>query len=390
MIETFRTGMAHARWSTIVLYSGFTATGIGCALPGALLPAMLSAWHLQDRGAGWLFFVITAGSASGSLLLSRQLRTSLTIGLTLLAMAAWAWSHLAGWVTLAGLLWGLGLGMTMTSISLMRQRPDGERVAENVRLNLFWAVGAVICPLLLTHALRTSSPRGVLGDFAVGFGLLAVAVAGLRPRSLDERAARRGALLDARHARFGLAGVPLLLIVATMLSTGVEAASGAWLATYAQRSRHGLAVIVAAPTCLWAGLLLSRLLGSLPGAEQRLRRSFKGLLVVVAGAAVGLLIPNGAVLLISSFLIGFGLGPLYPSLLTRVLGYRQTGSIFFLCGVTSAVMPWLTGVLSEHFLSLRAGLMVLVLGAAVLLVVGARLPAGESVEEMRRRALAVA
>ncbi len=381
----------HARLSTILLYSSFVGAGAGCALPGALLPAMLSAWHMQDGGAGWLFFSITAGSAIGSLLLLRQLRTSLTFGLVLLAMAAWTWAHVSVWVTMTGSLWGLGLGMTMTSVSLMRQRPDGDRIAENVRLNLFWAVGAMLCPLLVTHGLRTSSPRGVLMAFATGFVLLAIAVALMRPLALRPRALDRvGFLVGIRgvwDSRFGLAGIPLPLIVATMLSTGVEAASGAWLATYAERSRHGVAMVVAAPTCLWAGLLSSRLLGSLPTSERRLQWSFKWLLTLVAGGASALLIPNGLVLLTCSFAIGFGLGPLYPSLLTRVLGRRQTGSIFFLCGATSAVMPWLTGVLSEYLHSLRAGLLVLVAGALGLLLVGLRLPKADSLEEARRQAL---
>ena len=362
------------RWSVGLLYAAFASAGAGCALPGALLPAMLVSWHLQDSRAGLLFLVIAAGSALGALAMGRRLWHSLILGCALLTLAALAWSTPQGFVVVSGFAWGVGLGMMMTSITLIRQQIEGDKTVELVRLNLLWAAGACLCPILLTHALRAGSLRGILLVFAAVFAALGVGVSAVRPGSLQASAATERRWPNAIRERLALHGAPFALIVATALSTGVEASAGAWLAAYAQRSRDGLAVMIAAPTCLWAGLLVSRALGSLPGRERKLQRSFKGLLVLAALAALGLLLPSGAALLVSAFCLGFGLGPIYPSLLAKVIGYRQNGSIFFLCGVTSALMPLLTGILSTQFASLRAGLSVLTVGALAMLLMGLRLP----------------
>ena len=40
----------------IGLYLGFAATGVGVALPGALLPLLLRRWSLSDARGGLLLF----------------------------------------------------------------------------------------------------------------------------------------------------------------------------------------------------------------------------------------------------------------------------------------------------------------------------------------------
>jgi fucose permease len=257
--------------------------------------------------------------------------------------------------------------MTMTSISLLRQQEKCHaRSVELLRLNLMWALGACASPVLMTHALRVGDPRTVLLAVGVFFTLFCIWATVW---------VSRGARLDG-GGRFSLQSwrtfrkIPLSLIAMTMLATGIEASGGAWLATYAQRAEHVLAVTIAAPTLLWAGLLCSRLVGSL-GAEESSWRRAPAMMVLVAIATVLLVTQvHGVALLCSSFLLGFGLGPLYPILLARGMTFHQGGEIFFLAGVSAAVMPWLTGALSKRFVSLPAGLLVPAAGAAALLMLG--------------------
>ena len=72
---------------TIPLYLGFAATGVGVALPGAILPTLLLRWHLGDEGAGRLFFLAFLGSSLGALL-TRSLRLTLAAGSFITALAA--------------------------------------------------------------------------------------------------------------------------------------------------------------------------------------------------------------------------------------------------------------------------------------------------------------
>jgi fucose permease len=352
-----------------VMYAAFAATGLGCALPGALLPTLLVEWRLDDGQAGALFFLAFIGSSLGALTIRNVLKVSILAGSLLLvgSMAGLAFAT-QGLIRPLMLVYGLGLGTTMTSISLLRQRQRAAtRSVELVRLNLMWAVGACVCPVLMTRALESGNARGVMLSLAVFFAAFFVVT--LVFESAEERLSQRDGF--SFEAALAIRRVPLVLIVMVMLVTGIEAAGGAWLASYAQRAQQGLAETVAAPTCMWAGLFCSRLVGSLSRAEEWLRRGFLGLLLAVAGATIGLVAyGHGTPLLGSAFLLGFGLGPLYPILLARVMVFREATSIFFLAGVSAAVLPWLTGVTSSRLHSLQAGLTVPAVSGLMLLGLG--------------------
>ncbi len=355
--------------SSAVIYFGFALTGVCCALPGAVLPALLRQWQLSDSGGGTLFLLIWLGSSIGALATRGVLRTSIVAGCGSTALSA-AMLAFSGPILAfpAAALYGFGLGLTMTAISLQRQqRLAHRRSVELVRLNLMWAVGAFVCPALVAHALHTGSTQAVLLVIAVLFAALLVLV--LLLEETAERINRQSGF--SWQSWYALRRIPLPLLLCTVLVTGIEASGGAWLATYAQRAQHALLAIVAAPTCLWGGLLASRLLGSFTALERRLEQELPVLLIAVAGSlGAMLLFRSEASLLICALVLGFGLGPLYPIFLARVLVYRETGSIFFLAGIASALLPWLTGLLSAASRSLRAGLLVTLAGALLLLVCG--------------------
>ncbi len=355
-----------------ILYLGFTVTGLACVLPGVLLPMLLRVWGWDDRHGGQLFLLIAGGSALGPLTVGRRPQRSVVAGFLLTAFAAAAWCRQGMPPEVSGVFWGVGLGMAMTGISLLSQDRRQGRAGALLRLNFLWALGAFACPLLAGSVLRASSFYGVLWGAAallasLGLAIL-VAVPSAALRAAEDRSP--SGLTAWRLAYWNPRGIPYGLFAATALATGIEASAGAWLATYADRSAHMLDITVAAPGCLWAGLLASRALSWLPQrlAERlALRRvPVRGLLVTVLLAALGLLLPfHSATLLVSSFVLGFGLGPLYPALLARVLQFRQTSLVFFAAGLASAIMPWTTGVLSTETGLLRIGLLVPALGAAI-------------------------
>jgi fucose permease len=66
-------------------------------------------------------------------------------------------------------------------------------------------------------------------------------------------------------------------------------------------------------------------------------------------------------------LAGLSLGPLYPLVLSFMLKFTARGWIFAVGGAGAALFPWVTGLLSAHFGSLRYGL-ILPGGTAFLMV----------------------
>ncbi len=354
--------------SVFPLYAAFAATGLGVALPGALLPALLPRWHMSDAQGGRLFLLAFLGSSIGALLVRGSLRMMMLLGGLAIAGGAAALGFSAGTDADAWMfLYGAGLGATMTAISLIRQQQAVRTGVEMVRLNLLWALGAFVCPSLTVRALSAGIIRPLWLGVSASFLLLAIwAAVQSEVRLLPVRA---------EQASGGVwrvfAAVPAALIVMIVLITGIEASAGGWLATYARRGGHSVADTIAAPTVFWAGLLLSRLFWS---AKTRVSQAWVVRCTLgLMGAASILLVAGGStpIMLIAAFCLGFGIGPTYPLLLAWALHFERGGAIFFLAGVGSACLPWLTGVVSSRFGSLRMGLLVpmsatlLMLGLAV-------------------------
>jgi fucose permease len=336
------------------LYAGFAATGVGVALPGALLPVMLQRWHLQDEQGGRLFLMAWIGSSLGALLVRGSMRTVLLCGSAAVALGAAVLSFCAGngadaWMA----LYGMGLGLSMTSISLIRQRQTSGSGTELVRLNLLWAMGAFACPSLTVRALTAGDIRPVLCGLAACFAALAAWTMLQTGLTMEESGVRTA------HPWTVFRVVPPGLIVMTLLITGIEASAGGWLATYARRGGYGIAGVIAAPSCLWAGLLLSRLFWSVCGCWLSHDWTVRGSVALMGGASVLLIASGGGLpMLIAAFCLGFGIGPTYPLLLAWALRFHRGGAIFFLAGVGSACLPWLTGLVSTERHSLRVGLTV--------------------------------
>ncbi len=360
----------NARLHALLLSAAFLLTGVGTALLGAALPAMLAEWHLSDRNGGWLLFSAFAGSTLGALLVHGALRLLAILGLASSAVAALVLSSgLRGPFYPAFLLYGTGLGLTMTAISMIRSRevsPADSNLEMN-RLNLLWAAGACCAPALSLHSLRLISVSAL---FRTGSIVLAITACGL----LLETPAKSVILqpLPApkpdRPARFA----PLSMCFFAAAAVGLESTIGSWLTTYTARVAHGTGIAVWANSAFWAGLLLSRGAHSLRVWQHLHPRTGAAAHLVAVTLAMGLLVmaPFEAVLPMAALIAGVGLGPLYPLVLSLALPRYRSTAVFVMAGIGSSLLPWLTGVFSTSLRSLRGGLLV-PCASVVLLVVSA-------------------
>jgi hypothetical protein len=331
---------------------------------------MLLRWHLQDEQAGRLFLMAWIGSSLGALLVRGSLRTALLLGSAAVALGATGLGFCAGrsadaWMA----LYGLGLGLAMTAMSLIRQRQSRNSGTELVRLNLMWAIGACVCPSLTIHAQANGDIRPVLCALALCFAALATWTIFKSDLSIEAVATKHAIPWTIFR------NVPVGLIAMTMLITGIEASAGGWLATYAKRGGHGIVEAVAAPSCFWAGLLLSRLFWSVCSRWLTHDRTVRGSVALMCSSSVLLISGgNGWVILMAAFCMGFGIGPTYPLLLAWALRFQRGGAIFFLAGVGSAFLPWLTGFVSAERHSLRLGLTVPMIATIMMVTMSLALP----------------
>jgi fucose permease len=289
------------------------------------------------------------------------------------------------WGFAAIVVYGLGLGVAMTSTSLLvsRRFPEERRV-EMMRLNLLWAAGACAGPWLAlggqalkagAHAVR---PLHVLLGLAAFFAAFALwvwlALENLSPHTREHSVESASALSP---TRWPLAQIPVVLLILVFCATGIESSTGGWLAAYAQRLGETAKTTIGAATAFWAGLLSSRLINSL---RVSARLSERIVLPVSAGlAAAGLAIlvawPGAATSVVAALMVGLGAGPVYPLLLSIVLRQRETTGVFVLAGVGASALPLATGALSGWTHSLSAGLCVPLAAAAMMTVLSLSLKA---------------
>lgn len=355
--------------SVLLLYLGFLTTGVMTVLLGTVLPPIASAFHLSDSQSGMLLMTLFAGSSMGALFVRRRFRRTLAVGYLLIPVAGAMLAVAPRYLGVAGiLLFGVGLGMAMTSTSMLVGRLyPGRRGAALSFLNFCWSIGSTLCPLVIAklHGRVTPAELGVaVGIIAGPFALLPL----LGRFEAPTRVSGRQRTLDTAISTV------VLFAAAGFLYVGMESAVGNWMTTYGLRAvGWNFTNSSLATACFWGALLAGR--GLAPVILYRLSDAqlFR---ISVFSLVAGLLLLVSAhspwVLLAGAIWTGFFLGPIYPLILAlfmeRAGESRHTGWVFTLSGFGGAILPWMTGIVSSAAHSLRIGLMVPVVGSVLLVV----------------------
>jgi FHS family glucose/mannose:H+ symporter-like MFS transporter len=359
------------RWasSSLVLGAGFGFTGAGTIMLGVLLPTLSKNWGLRDDAVGFLFFLQFLGSSLGAVLTGANRVRSLLTGYGLLVASACVLSFAEVRLSFAAFFFfGLGLGMAMTATSLLfSDRYGDDRAAKLERINFAWSAGATAAPVILLAMVNALKLRlfflSLEGMFLPLFlwVLLVERKDGLHAADAEPEWQGSGSQL-----RFLLP-----LVTLAMCSVGVESALSGWLTTYSHRASPFATGGPALSTSIfWFGSTFSRLVFSTSLLARIGRHKvLTGALWVVAGSVALLIVAHHvSAIRIAAGLAGLSIGPLYPLLLSFMLERTPRGWIFAVAGLGSAFFPWLTGLISAHYGSLRYGL-IAPCGAAILMIV---------------------
>ncbi len=361
-----------------LLCFGFIVCGIVTVLPGPLLPLLAARWHLRDVQSGTFFAVQFAAATVAAILSPWRLRRSLPLGFGLMAAAVGLLTLALGNVSVTtghalalaafGLLgFGIGLSVTATNLTVALSAGPGSRASRLSVVNLWWGIGAVVCPWLIAAAERTGRLRLLLPMIALAAAATFAALAPLLFR--DARAPEA----PKPRTSTSQSGTLIFFAVFLFLYVGVENAVGGWIATYAHRfSGMTLAAASLTVAVYWLALLTGRGLGSLALRPLSDRAVLLTSLVVALAAVALLILPHKpAVVLAAVALAGAGFGPVFPlgvsRMLARVSDHRPTGWVFAMCAGGGAVLPWLTGLVSTGAGSLRVGFAIPVAALAVIL-----------------------
>ena len=379
------------------VYVGFAATGVALTIPGAVLPLLLRRWSMSDARGGLLLFCFYGVGSFGSYIARGRMNRSVARG-ALVTVAGAICMRWAGPFSAYGAIavYGLGLSLTMTSISLLlSQRFPTERRLELTRLNLIWAIGAALGPWValrsthggaVTDAQAIVHAQNVLVGVAIFFaGAAAWAmwieesptwagaeIAATNPTAQNRDMGHLAASCGQGVRQGGAPGkIPWPLLVLVFGATGVDAAASGWLTSYAQRAGDSLGITIGAATFLWVGALVSRVVHSTGWAARLPERGVLGTSMVAMSGALALLIawPQGVVTMVAAAVLGLAAGPVYPLVVAAVLRHRENSTVFAIAGVGASMLPLLTGAVSTWAHSLRAGLGIPLLAALAMMVV---------------------
>ena len=369
-----------AKALTFAAYASFVPIGIATVLLGPMLPTLSARWSLNYSQAGALFtaqyLASTLAVALSGVLVSRWgFRFAIKAGLLL--MSAGVALLLAGPRTMGILCigaYGGGLGLAVPAANLLVAEVNpGRRSATLNLLNFCWSAGAVACPFLVAAAAKSRQIPLFLAAVA-GFALLVAIGIAAMPAYIVEPSAKKGAGQNKGVAIQWKHGAVLILGALFFLYVGIENGFGGWVASYA-KSLGNLtpALALMTPSFFYAALMLGRWLAPLLlRMTDEIRLVQAGLLVACAGMA-GLVLSHGLRgVVVSAGVAGLGLSYVYPitiSLLSREFGPASSriGSFMFtMSNIGGGLLPWLVGVSSNHFGTLKAGLAVPLIGCAAM------------------------
>jgi fucose permease len=368
-----------AKALTFAAYAAFVPIGIATVLLGPMLPILSARWSLNYSQAGALFTaqytVSTVAVALSGVLVSRWgFRFAIKTGLVL--MSAGVGLLLAG-PKLLGILcigaYGGGLGLAVPAANLLVAEVNpGRRSATLNLLNFCWSAGAVACPFLVAAAAKSHQIPVFLGAVA-GFALLVAVGIAVMPASIVEPSARDASRKAGPGIRF-MQNAVVMLGALFFLYVGVENGFGGWIASYA-KSLGNLtpSQAVMSPSFFYAALMLGRWVAPLAlRSIDEVRLVQGGLLVACAGMGGLVLSHEWWGVILSASVAGLGLACVYPitiSLLSREFGAgaARLGSVMFtLSNIGGGLLPWVVGLSSNHFDSLKAGLAVPLIGCAAM------------------------
>jgi FHS family glucose/mannose:H+ symporter-like MFS transporter len=352
-------------------YAGMSLGGLATVLLGAVLPAISTRWQLTDAQAGSLFTAQFTASILGAIASSYYRRYCVVLGYAAIAVGLAIFSLNSYLSALVGLsLMGMGISgaVTATNVIFGTEYPE-KRGPLLTRTNFFWGLGAVVAPQLVAIAERQNALR---------IFLLAVAAASLLLAGRFTPLLRKSAVApDPAGKNISptvSAKIFLLFSVILFVYVGAETAIAGWIATYAHRFENlGVARSSLVVSAFWLAMVAGRaVLSTLLILFSEMWVLVAGICVAMAGMLLLLRPHHAAVALAAIVVAGLGCSPIFPlataRMLARVGRSRSSGWIFAISGSGGAVLPWLTGLLSEGSGSLRIAFVVPLVAMAVVLL----------------------
>ena len=345
-----------------IIYLAFISLGLPDSLLGAGWPAMHAELGVPVSYMGIVAMIISGGTIVSSLLSDRLTRTLgtrlvtvISVFLTAAALVAFSFASKFWMLLLFAVPYGLGAGAIDAALN--------NYVALHYKsrhmswLHCFWGVGTIISPFVMGYALASS----VWNDGYRIVGLIQLGIALVLLCTLPLWKVNKSAIATKQKSvgiggALKIRGVPFLLI-GFFAYCAAEATAMSWASTYFAEVK-GVPVEQAAQfaSLFFIGLTASRFLcGFLSDKLGDRNMIVAGACIVLTGIVL-LAVPAPIALSVAAFVvIGFGCGPVYPSIIHSTpnnFGAENSGAIIGIqmasAYVGSTFIPPLFGLLGRR------------------------------------------
>jgi fucose permease len=373
-----------SRWrlqlAVVASFATIFMLGVATSVLGPSLPGLAGRVRIALPQAGLFFTFLSLGSVTATLVVARWMDRpvrhalvsagALLAGFALVMLAASETFAQAGAsVALIGLAMSTAGTAPNAIIAELYRRRAGQMLNA---LHLFSGAGSFVGPMLIAGSIRLG------GSYVQAFRLagalyLAVGLCWVVSRPPRPRGTAGGG--EAGGSTRWVALIPLFLFAA--LYMGTEQALGGWLFTYGRQTSAALDVAAASllTSLFWLALVAGRLaaIGILGRVGNR-AVLFGGVLLGAAGIGVvvlGSLHPP--LLWLGAITVGFGLGPLFPTMLAlgAELAPGRAGAVSSLVVAAGSigvmVLPYASGGVMASA-GIVGGMAILVVPLALMLV----------------------
>jgi fucose permease len=361
----------HVRPPVLLSYAGFVLVGISAGVGGVLLLAQLSDYGVDRATIGITFFTgsagfVLAGISTGPLIHRFGIRIALAVGGGAFVLAGLYLATRPPFVAfvLVQLVVGYATGILESALNVyLAAFPDATTLLN--RLHAFFGVGALVGPVLATWIVGSASWPVVWLVLAVaciplliGFLIAYPRAQPTQPTQPTEQnkptAQATGSLLGA------VLRDPGILFGAAMLAVyvGLELGVGNWGFSYLAQARAMTASLAGySVSGYWLGLTLGRFL--LSPLAARIGATEVGLMYaclagIAAATTLAWLSPVAALASVALVLLGFFLGPIFPTTIALAPRLAQTrlrptaiGVMNGASVVGGAALPWLAGAIAQ-------------------------------------------
>ncbi len=352
----------------VFLYLSFILIGIVNTFLGPMLPFLNEKWRLNDVQAGYFLAAQSLGGLLGTLVTSFlykkfSSRWILAVGYVFIIISLLGLSSDIREIGLfSSFLSGVSLGFIIpTTTLILSQIAKENRAAAINLLNFFWALGAVLSPLIFFKLSSQTQLNYIFAAVALigaAFLVFLFKLKNVRIASSKEKSTVSGG------EKLAILFPVWLFVITIFLQIGVEASLAGWLPTFAKRITSSDWWLLV-PTFYWSGFLLSRLFSSfyLRRIGEKTAILF-GLVLVTIGQIIFLLTAQINIAAIGAFLVGFGTAPIFPITIAILSGKFEKKApellsyMFLLAGLSGMIFSWLIGYAASITGELKTALLI--------------------------------